>query len=333
MATGQTTTTQIDPAVSTFYDRVLLKRALPYLVHGLFGQKRPLPSKSGTSVKFRKYTALPKATTPLTEGVTPTAEQLSKTDISATPNQYGQFVEISDKVSMVVEDPVLTEASVLLGESAGQTLDTIYRDILNAGTYVWNAGEVATRADIITKVTATDLDKVLRALRNNKAKYWNKNIKASDGVSTQAIRASYYAIVHPNMTYDLEGITGFISVANYPKPETAHENEIGSYKNLRFIETTEAKEITGASGVTHAVGSSGLEATSTYVNVYTMLIFGKDAYGVIDLKGNAMENIVKPYGSGDDPLNQRATSGWKAYTTCKILQDAFMYRLEAGVTA
>lgn len=331
MATGQTTTTQIDPAVDAWYDRVLLKRALPYLVHGLFGQKRPLPSKSGDTIKFRKYTALPKATTPLTEGVTPTAEQLAKTDSTAIPKQYGQYVEIADKITMVVEDQVLNETSVLLGESAGQTIDTIYRDILNAGTSVWRAGAVATRAEIVTKVTATDLDKMLRALRNNKAKYYNKNIKASDGVSTQAIRASYYAIVHPNMIYDLEGITGFVSVANYPKPETAHEMEIGSYKNLRFIETTEGKVFLDEGG---AVGSTGLATDDdTNIDVYTMLVFGRDAYGVVDLKGHAMQNIIKPLGSGDDPLNQRATSGWKAFTTCKILQDAFMYRLEAGVTA
>jgi N4-gp56 family major capsid protein len=333
MAVGQTTTTQIDSAVTNWYDRVLLRRALPYLAHGLFGQKRPLPSKSGTTIKFRRYTALNKATVPLVEGVTPTAEQLAKTDVTATPLSYGQYVEISDEIDMTTEDRVLNEAGVLLGESAGETIDTIYREILNAGTSVSYAGGVAGKVNVITKVSTTDLDKALRTLRNNKAKYFTKSIKGGTGVGTQPIRASYYAVIHPNVTYDIEGLTGFVSVANYPNPETAHENEIGAYKNIRFIESTEAKYTVGASGVTSAVGSSGLDATSTYVNVYHILIFGMDAYGIVDLKGHAMQNIIKPYGSGDDPLNQRATSGWKAKTTCVILNDNFMHRLEVGATA
>jgi len=332
MANGMTTTTQIDPAVSTFYDRVLLRRALHYLVHGLFGQKRPLPANSGTLLKFRRYTALDKATVALTEGVNPTSSQLAKTDVTATPLTYGQYVEITDEIDMTVEDRVLTEAQALLGESAGLTLDTIYRDILNAGTTYFRAGGVSARSSIVTKVTTTDLDKVLRTLRNNQAKYWNKSIKATDGVATQPIRASYYAIVHPNMIYDIEGLTGFVSVANYANPAEAHENEIGAYKGLRFIETTEAKVFAdeGGSAVT---GGLKYTTANTHCDVYTMLVFGMDAYGVVDLKGHAMQSIIKPFGAGDDPLNRVATAGWKAKTTCVILNDSFMCRYEAGVTA
>lgn len=332
MATGMTTTTQIDPAVSTFYDRVLLKRALPYLVHGLFGQKRPLPANSGTILKFRRYTALPKATVKLVEGVNPTAEQLAKTDVTATPYTYGQYVEITDEIDMTVEDKVLTEAQVLLGESAGLTLDTIYRDILNAGTAYFRAGGVTNRTDIITKLTTTDLNKALRALRNNKAKYFTKSIKASTGVGSVPIRASYYAIVHPDMIYDIEGLTGFVPVSQYGDPSSAHENEIGAYKNLRFIETTEAKVFADGGGSAVTGGLKYTTANSA-CDVYTMLIFGMDAYGVVDLKGHAMQSIIKPFGAGDDPLNRVATAGWKAKSTCVILNDAFMYRVEAGVSA
>jgi N4-gp56 family major capsid protein len=65
-------------------------------------------------------------------------------------------------------------------------------------------------------------------------------------------------------------------------------------------------------------------------DVYATLIFGANAYGVCPLAGNAMENIIKPLGSSGsaDPLNQRATSGWKAITTTKILNDAWMIRIE-----
>jgi len=332
MASGMTTTTQVDPAVSTFYDRVLLRRALPYLVHGLFGQKRPLPANSGTILKFRRYSALDKATVALTEGVNPTASQMAKTDVTATPLTYGQYVEITDEIDMTVEDKVLTEAQALLGESAGLTLDTIYRDILNAGTAYYRAGGESARSDIVTKVTTTDLDKVLRTMRNNKAKYFTRSIKASTGVGSLPIRASYYALAHPDMIYDLEGLTGFVPVASYGNPAEAHENEVGAYKNLRIIESTECKifEDSGGSAVT---GGLKYTTANTACDVYTLLCFGMDAYGVVDLKGHAMQSIIKPFGAGDDALNRVATAGWKAKTTCVILNDAFMCRYEAGVTA
>ncbi len=87
-----TTTTQVDPGVQVFYDRVLLKRAVPYLIHERFAQTRNIQRKSGSIIKFRKYASLSTATTPLTEGVTPPGQRLSKTDISAQVKQYGKKI-------------------------------------------------------------------------------------------------------------------------------------------------------------------------------------------------------------------------------------------------
>ena len=58
--------------------------------------------------------------------------------------------------------------------------------------------------------------------------------------------------------------------------------------------------------------------------------FGKDAYGVIDVEGGGLEFFVKQLGSGgtSDPLNQRATAGWKAMQVTKRLVEAYMVRIE-----
>ncbi|HPL68299.1 MAG TPA: N4-gp56 family major capsid protein [Smithellaceae bacterium] len=87
-----TTTTQVDPGVAVYYDRILLKRALPALVHDRFAQKRPIPAKGGTTIKFRRYNSLTAATTPIADGVTPPGQQMSKTDLQATVSQYGSFI-------------------------------------------------------------------------------------------------------------------------------------------------------------------------------------------------------------------------------------------------
>lgn len=132
-----TTRTQVAREVNNYYDRTLLERLLPLLVYTRFGQIRDIPRKSGTrTIKFRKYSSLTAATTPLTEGTTPTGSQLSVTDVTASVSPYGDFVTVTDVVDYESPDPVLTEAAELLGEQAGDTLDQICRDILVAGTSV-----------------------------------------------------------------------------------------------------------------------------------------------------------------------------------------------------
>lgn len=86
---------------------------------------------------------------------------------------------------------------------------------------------------------------------------------------------------------------------------------------------------TGLSSLNNAVVYPG-EAGAEGRDVYSTLILGSDAYGVVDLNELTSKYIFKGLGSGGtaDPLNQRATIGWKAATTCKILTEEFMVRVE-----
>lgn len=79
-----------------------------------------------------------------------------------------------------------------------------------------------------------------------------------------------------------------------------------------------------------------LDSDKTAEDVHVSVIFGKDAYGVIDLENGALESIVKPRGSAgaDDPLDQRATVGAKVTGfAAVILNDLWIVRIEHGVSA
>lgn len=208
-----TTLSQVAPGVQAFYDRNLLSRAQPADVHGRFGQKRPISKRSGNQIKFRRYSQLAAATTALTEGVTPSGSSLSVTDVTATLAQYGDYITLSDMVSMTNQDPVVTEATDVLGDQGGTTIDQIRRDVLVAGTNVAYANGVASRLLTITKIAAADLDKAIRFLKNQNAKFMKEGIPPSDGVGTGAIRKAFIGIVHPDVEYDLESITGFKPVS------------------------------------------------------------------------------------------------------------------------
>jgi N4-gp56 family major capsid protein len=335
MATGTSTTTQIPAPVLAYYDRILLRRATPFIAHHMFGQKRPIPQGNGTTPTFRRYTALPVNVAPLVEGVTPTSQQLAKTDVSCVVTQYGAYVSITDYVQYVTQDPILQEAAEILGENAGQTLDTVYRDILVAGTSVFYASGVTARTAVVAGIAAADFNKIIRALRTANAKYWREApIQATDGVGTAPISAAYFAICHPYTTFDLRNTlsTAFKQVHEYATYEQAVPGEVGSYGQIRFIESTLAKFWNNKAGGASTSKYFSGTGTATRVDVFATLIFGMDAYGITPLSGKELQNIVKPLGSGDDPLDQRSTSGWKAQTSCVILNDSFMYRYEHAVS-
>lgn len=320
-------TGNLPPAIQAYYDRNLLERAVPADVHGRFGQVRPIKMRSGNQIKFRRYEALPLVTTALTEGATPAGNDLTVTDVTATLAQYGSFVTVTDMVDMTNQDPVLTEAGTVLGEQGGTTVDAVRRDVLVAGTNVIYSNGT-TRAGLKSPLDHIALRTALRALNRQNAKFVREMISATNSVGTQPIRAAYIGLVHPDTEAVLEAITGYIPVSSYSSAMKAEDDEVGAYRNIRFFRSTNCK-VWPNTGL--AVGTDGQISTGGVNNdVYATLIIGANAYGVCPLAGQAMQNIVKPLGSSGtaDPLNQRATSGWKATTTTKILNDAWMVRIE-----
>lgn len=75
--------------MKTFYEKRLIDQAEPALVHDQFGDPYPIPANGGKNIEFRKYDSLPKATTPLTEGVTPDGQTMNVSTVTAEVKQYG----------------------------------------------------------------------------------------------------------------------------------------------------------------------------------------------------------------------------------------------------
>lgn len=299
----------------TFYSDYLIDHAEPELVHDQFGQKHNIPQGGGKTIQFRKFDPLPKALTPLTEGVTPDGQKLSMGVVSATVKQYGGFIELSDVLMLTAVDNNLVQATKLLGSQAGRTLDTITREVLSGGTNVQYAeGQVTSRAALVggdadpAKNHYLTVDAVRKAVRFLKV------------MNAPRINGSYVGIIHPDVSYDLMSDPKWVSVKTYADPEGIYEGEIGRIEGVRFVETSEAKVFSGA-------GAGGRD-------VYSTLILGADAYGVTEITGGGLQHIIKQLGSAGtaDPLNQRATAGWKATKAAERLVEAYMVRIETAST-
>ncbi len=298
----------LSPEMKVFYDKALLKFARPNLVHDQFAQKRNIPKNGGKTIEFRRYSQLPKALTPLTEGVTPDGQNLNVTTVTATVNQYGGYITLSDLLILTAIDNNLMEAIELLGDQAGRTLDTITREEIVSGTHVIYAGGTVQARTALTadmKLTVTDIKKAVRELKVGLAK---------------KINGSYVAIIHPDCVYDLENDDEWIKASQYAGSTQIFEGEIGKLYGVRFVESTEAKK--------------WAKAGASDISVYATLVMGANAYGTTMVEGGGLQSIVKQLGSGGtaDPLNQRATAGWKAIKTAKILYDDYLVRIESAST-
>lgn len=324
-----TTSTVIPPAVQSYYDRKTLMRALPFLAFDKVAQRRSLKQRSGNTVVFRRFESLPLALAPLNEGSPPTGKQLSKTDITVTVQQWGDFVTLTDFGRATVENDLLNEASDLLGEQSGQSLDALLRDVASAGTTVFYGGAQSARANLTTvthKIDTAVIDRTIRFLLEQNAKMFTEMISASTKVSTFPIRPAFWGITHPDVVFSLQELPGWISVEEYASDGQVMPGEVGAYKNVRFMQSTQGKTFPGGGGT----ASGDVKSTGGNADVFVTHIFGKEAIATVPMDGMSLENIIKPLGSAGvaDPLNQLCTSGWKHTGARKILNDNFMARIE-----
>ena len=309
-----TTSTELSGEMKTFYDKTLITLASPYLVHDQFGQKRDIPKNGGKIIEFRKFSSLPKALTPLTEGVTPSGNKLNVSTISATVEQYGDYIEQTDLLELTAVDNTIVEATKQLASQAGLTMDTIVRNELVGGTNVMYCPKVADGAEtIVTLRSEIDKTALLRVKDVFKAA---AELKA---MNAPKIDGYYVGIIHPYVAYDLMQEAGnqWMEVQKYTTPENMLNGEIGCLGGVRFVESTEAK-----------IWQEGKENSA----VFATLILGADAYGVTSVTGGGIEHIVKQKGYGNDPLNQRSSIGWKGLKTAKRLVEEYMVRIESGST-
>lgn len=350
----------ISPAVAAYSVVRLLKRAMPYLHIEKFGQTYPLPTNSTQVAKFRRYFLqgttgaagpngggtngnaspffIPVATTPLVEGVTPSGSTFGNQDYTVQLQQFGDFVTITDVIEDTHTDPILQQMTDILGEQAAVTVETLRFNVLKAGLNVFYANKVNSRSLIVNPLSLSDQRGITTALNRQNAKKITQVVGSTPAFGTKSVEASYMAICHPDLESDLRSLPGFKVVADYGPHTSPFEGEIGSLEQVRYLTSTVFAPWADAGGlvsgfVAGASASTAVRSTTgVNIDVYPILYFGRDAFGIVPLKGKSSMTpmVVNPKPAAGDPLAQRGTVGWKLWTATVILQDAFMARAEVA---
>ena len=260
-----------------------------------------MPAGRGKTVEWRKWNTFAKAAQ-LQEGVIPTGQKFGMSSKVASINQYGTYATISDQLELRAYDDVILGATEEMGASAAETQETLIRDALLVNTNVLYCDNVTLATGAVagtpTSCAAMEASETVMSLLTPDmvAKAVTKLKK--DRVPT--INGKYYAVIHPSVAYDLRKSKEWIEAHKYSATGEIFNGEIGELHGCRFIENVFAPILGGADYQNKA-------ATKTYATYF----FGKDAFGIIDPEGGALQMIVHDKSEIGGPLNQFSTIGYK----------------------
>ena len=289
--------------LKTFYDTELLENARVELFYAQFAKKQALPANHGTTVEWRKWNTFAKAGQ-LQEGVIPTGQKFGMSSKTGSINQYGTYATVSDKLEMRAYDDVILGATEEMGASAAETQETLIRDALLVNTNVLYCDNitVATGAVVGTPDAPNAMEATAETMSVLTPDMVAKAVTKLKKDRVPTINGKFYAVIHPSVAYDLRKSKEWIEAHKYSATTEIFNGEIGELHGCRFIENVFAP-ILGEDYVNKAGGVT-----------YATYFFGKDAFGIIDPEGGALEMIVKDKSQVGGPLNQFSTIGYKFET-------------------
>lgn len=330
MTTQYNTYGDLGETIGIYAASKLLKTADTKLVLDKFGLSESMPANKGDTIRWRRIKPFPVNLSTLIEGVTPPATNIEFETVNASLYQYGARYAYTDVANDLLDlnflNPTIEEAA----KQAALTRELlIWNTLKSGGTTFYSNGSVPT--DVNTPVDSDAIRAIIQHLDRNHATKVAKMIKAGPNFSTEPIRPGYIAVGHIDLQRDLEEMDGYVPVENYASYSPVSEYEVGSLNGVRFILTPHLSPDLGAGSAT----LNGMRNTNGAVDVYTLVVFGSDAYGTVALKGM---NSVQVKGrkpemlTPGDALGQRGEIAWKFWHANTILNDNWIANFKCAVT-
>lgn len=292
----------LSPQLKSFYDTELLENARCEMFYAQLAKKQPLPAKHGNSVEWRKWNTFDRAQQ-LVEGVIPTGQKFGASTKVGSVNQYGTYASISDRLELRAYDDIILGATEEMGASAAETQELLIRDALMVNTNVLYCDNVDAAGNITgTPSSCAEMEASDTAMSRLSPEMVNKAVTIMKKNRVPRINGRYYAVVHPSVAHDLRESSAWIEAHKYAAPNEIFNGEIGELHGVRFIENVFAPVLDG--------DYANKAGTVTYATYF----FGKNAFGIVDPEGGALQMIVHDKSEIGGPLNQFSTVGYKFET-------------------
>ena len=223
-----TASSGMSPLMEAVLNRYVLERNKQARKYTRFGQQVDIPRGKTKTIAFDKLSPLPKATQPLTEGVTPTGSAVHITRVKGEPEQFGNYVSYTDQLDFFAHDPspeVLKYAD-LLTENQLETFEHLDAMELASGLNVFYTGTAASRSAVADELTVKDVRRAVTSLKRNK-------VQPADG-------KDYIAFIHPDVVFDIWSDDEWRQPHTYADTKQLYDGEIGRLFGVRFIEDPDA---------------------------------------------------------------------------------------------
>jgi N4-gp56 family major capsid protein len=323
-----------------YYDRAGIEAANAKNIYQQFASKREMPTKYGkeyvvprwfrdydrdvTSAEFAKYGFLSSrsledvsngiAKLELSEGADSSTNlvNLRKINLKTNLNRYGAKLDYTDEADIFSNDDVQVRYREELGEHANLTYEDLLQKDMLATNNVLYAGAGTSLATMGVGLTAdATLDKnymisfdYIRAceqkLRRNRAAKVTELVTGSNKIDTRTCAAAYYAIIGPEIAWDLRNLTRgesyekefvYIPVEQYASASSIAEGEIGQMSETRFILSETALVYRGKgqdvpAGYVGDLAYTGEIGNGAKFDVFPILYPTKDSFATVGLKGH-----------------------------------------------
>lgn len=274
MATNAASTFSSD--IESYIAEETLPLARRQLVVYQFGDPLTLPAGRGTSYTATRFNRVPLPFQPLSEGVPPVGEVMTITQVTATAQQWGDRVLLTDVAELTIKHPVFQKAIELTALQVSETFERNTFNAVLAGTQINYVGAVGARASLTSTsyLTGQEINRVVAQLQTLGAPRYmgdevtDLKIDATSGGE----RASdsprgmphYVAVVHPFVAGDLYNDTTLVTAWSYSDINRLYNFEVGEWRGVRFCMSNMVPSWTGIAQINGTAGTAGSLATNTY---------------------------------------------------------------------
>jgi N4-gp56 family major capsid protein len=309
MGTTETTST-MSKEMSTYYEKVFLKRAEYPLILKEGAQMRTHSKGDGKVIRFNRYDAQTIDTTSLTEGENPSVCNITSCNVDVTLAEYGRTFKIAKFLSLTSIDVNNKEKIELLGQNMGETLNRLVRDELeDAATTVYANSTTASTISASDVLSASLIRAQVRTLEINKAPTY------SDGM--------FMGKAQPFTKADLLNDSTWINAKSYSDVKDLYKGEMGELYQVRWLNNIDGYDTTGAAGT-----------TSSDVDIYSNYIHGSDAFGCYDLSGDMPRLYIVPNSpDSGNPAGRVSYASWAGSYAVQVLNANWVLRVLTGATA
>lgn len=302
---------QFTADVSQYIADEVLPLARRQLVAYQFGDPLTLPKGSGLTYTATRFNRLPLPFAPLSEGVPSQGQTLTIGQVTATVQQWGDKVTITDVAELTIKHPLMKQANFLIGLQIAETLERNTYNSLMALTQINYVNSRGSRAalvatDVLDPHTVNRTTTALQIIgapeflgdertdQKIDADSGNNNRRASENPRTMP---HYVAIGNPAVLGDFSENSTVVTAWTYSDINRLYNAEVGEWRGMRFCRSNMVPSFVGVALIQGVAGTAGNLATNaTYFTVVT----GSDAQNQYEsriFQVSAATSVTGPNGS------------------------------------